>query len=51
MKNTSYVDVYSKMVDKNGYPLKSIFLPDSLHMNSQGYAIWQREIKFYLIKN
>lgn len=50
MKNTSYVDVYSKMVDKKGYPLKNIFLPDSLHMNSQGYAIWQKEIKPHLVK-
>jgi lysophospholipase L1-like esterase len=50
MKNTSYVDVYTKMVDKQGRPLKNIFLFDSLHMNSQGYAIWQKEIKPYLIK-
>ncbi|HEV8511886.1 MAG TPA: GDSL-type esterase/lipase family protein [Cyclobacteriaceae bacterium] len=50
MKNTSYVDVYSKMIDKKGQPLRNIFLPDSLHMNSQGYAIWQKEIKAHLIK-
>jgi len=50
MKNASYVDVYSKMVDKRGYPLKNIFLLDSLHMNKQGYAIWQKEIKPYLVK-
>jgi len=50
MKNTSYVDVYSKMVDKKRQPLKNIFQPDSLHMNSQGYAIWQKQIKPHLIK-
>lgn len=49
-KNASFVDVYSKMVDKKGSPLKTIFLPDSLHMNAQGYAIWQKEIKPYLLK-
>jgi lysophospholipase L1-like esterase len=50
VKNASYVDVYSKMVDKKGHPLKNIFLTDSLHMNSQGYAIWQREITPHLVK-
>lgn len=49
-KNTSFVDVYSKMVDKKGQPLKAIFLPDSLHMNSQGYVLWQKEIKPHLVK-
>jgi lysophospholipase L1-like esterase len=50
LANTSFIDVYSKMVDKRGLPLKNIFLPDSLHMNAQGYAIWQKEIKRYLKK-
>ena len=50
ISNASYVDVYSKMIDKKGQPLKSIFLSDSLHMNSQGYAIWQKQIKPHLIK-
>ena len=49
-KNTSFVDVYRKMVDKNGKPLKAIFLPDSLHMNSAGYALWQNAIKPQLKK-
>jgi len=49
-ENASFVDVYSKMVDKKGSPLKAIFLSDSLHMNAQGYAIWQKEIKKYLRK-
>jgi lysophospholipase L1-like esterase len=48
-KNASFVDVYSKMVDKKGMPLKTIYLPDSLHMNPQGYAIWQAQIKPHLI--
>jgi len=48
--NTSFVDVYHKMLDQRGLPMKSIFLQDSLHMNSRGYAIWQKEIKPYLLK-
>jgi|SRR5579859_1472656 len=49
-KNTSFADVYSKMVDKKGAPLKTIFLADSLHMNARGYAIWQEAIKGHLMK-
>jgi lysophospholipase L1-like esterase len=49
-KNTSFVDVYHKMLDKRGLPLKSIFLADNLHMNAAGYAIWQKAIKPQLKK-
>ncbi len=48
--NASFVDVYSKMVDKRGLPLKNIFLSDSLHMNSEGYEIWKQAIRPYLKK-
>ncbi|WP_082037914.1 GDSL-type esterase/lipase family protein [Flavihumibacter solisilvae] len=49
-RNTAFIDVYSKMLDRNGEPLKDIYLDDSLHMNAKGYAIWQKEIKPYLLK-
>lgn len=49
-KNTLFVDVYHKMLNEQGYPMKNIFLPDSLHMNARGYAIWQKEIKPHLLK-
>lgn len=47
---TSYIDVYHAMLNKNGTPISEIFLSDSLHMNSKGYAIWKRKIAPYLIK-
>ena len=49
-KNTSFVDVYHKMLDKKGAPLKAIFKQDSLHMNAQGYAIWRKAIRPQLLK-
>ena len=49
-KNTSFVDVFHNMLDKRGSPLKNIFLADSLHMNAQGYAIWQKALKPQLLK-
>jgi lysophospholipase L1-like esterase len=48
-KKTAFADVYSRMLDKDGGPVKDIFLGDNLHMNAKGYAIWQKVIQPYLI--
>jgi lysophospholipase L1-like esterase len=48
-KNTAFVDVYHPMLDGAGKPKSEIFKGDSLHMNAKGYAIWQKEIKPYLL--
>jgi lysophospholipase L1-like esterase len=50
-KNSAFIDVYHSMLDNNGLPDKSIFMEDELHMNAKGYAIWQKIIKPYLVKN
>ncbi|MBO9728782.1 MAG: GDSL family lipase [Chitinophaga sp.] len=50
-KNTVFVDIYSKMLDKKGQPRKELFLDDMLHMNKQGYAIWEKAIQPYLLPN
>lgn len=49
-KNTAFIDVYHKMLDAHGNPIKNIFIEDSLHMNSKGYAIWRKAITPYLKK-
>jgi lysophospholipase L1-like esterase len=49
-KNTVFIDVYHKMLKTDGTPMDDIFLDDQLHMNSKGYAIWQKEIAPYLLK-
>lgn len=49
-KNTAFIDVYSKMLNADGSPMKDIFLEDNLHMNAKGYAIWKKIIEPYLIK-
>jgi lysophospholipase L1-like esterase len=48
-KRTSFVDVYQPMMQE-GKPIREIFLPDSLHMNSKGYALWIKALKPYLRK-
>jgi lysophospholipase L1-like esterase len=50
-KNSAFIDVYHKMLNKEGMPDKSIFIEDELHMNAKGYAIWQKAIQPYLVKN
>ena len=47
---SEYIDVYSKMILADGSPMPDIFLKDQLHMNKNGYLIWQKAIKSYLKK-
>jgi lysophospholipase L1-like esterase len=49
-KKSSFIDVYSSMLDANGRILTHIFLSDKLHMNAEGYKIWQGVIAPYLVK-
>ena len=49
-QNTAFIDVYSKMILKDGSPMNDIFLEDKLHMNKKGYLIWQKAFKPYLKK-
>ncbi|TWT88440.1 GDSL-like Lipase/Acylhydrolase [Pseudobythopirellula maris] len=38
--NCEFVDVWPAMTDDDGLPLPEIFRNDKLHMNEQGYALW-----------
>jgi len=49
-KKAVFADVYSKMLDPDGQPIKDIFLGDNLHMNARGYAIWQKVLTPLLVK-
>jgi lysophospholipase L1-like esterase len=49
--NTTYVDVYKPMLQKNGKPRTDIFIQDNLHMNEKGYAIWVKALKPHLAKS
>ncbi|RNL54744.1 GDSL-type esterase/lipase family protein [Pedobacter jejuensis] len=48
--NTSYIDIFPKMLTKEGRSRNELFVGDMLHMNAEGYAIWQKAVKPYLIK-
>jgi lysophospholipase L1-like esterase len=49
-KHTTFIDVYNAMLQANGQPKSSLFIEDSLHMNSHGYRVWQQKIAPVLIK-
>ena len=48
--NAKFIDVWKAMLGPDGKPLPDIFLEDKLHMNTKGYAIWQKLIEPYLLK-
>jgi len=49
-KNTAFINVYPAMLKPDGTPMDDIFIEDNLHMNAKGYAIWQKIIAPYLLK-
>ncbi len=44
----SYIDMHPQMLGENGQPKPDIFLPDRLHMNEKGYAIWKQTVGEHL---
>jgi lysophospholipase L1-like esterase len=49
-KRSVFIDVYKEMINDEGKPRPELFLADQLHMNKQGYAIWQKLIEPHLLK-
>ncbi len=49
-KKAAFADVYHKMLNADGTPIKDLFVEDNLHMNKSGYAIWKEVITPLLIK-
>lgn len=47
---TAFIDVYPAMLNEDGSPIAEIFIKDNLHMNAQGYQIWQKIIEPFLLK-
>lgn len=48
---TVFVDIHRLMLTRDGKSRPELFVSDMLHMNLQGYAIWNKAIKPYLLKN
>lgn len=39
--NWQFIDVFKKMLDKSGKPNSVYYESDGLHLNSEGYKLWQ----------
>lgn len=48
LHNAEYIDVYTPMLSAGGQPRPELFLPDMLHMNAAGYAMWHTIIAPYV---
>lgn len=48
--NFTYIDITKVMYNAKGKLRKDIFIEDKLHMNAEGYKLWTKIIKPYLIK-
>jgi lysophospholipase L1-like esterase len=46
--NTEYIDVCTPMMTADGKFRPELFLPDMLHLNAAGYALWQAVIAPYV---
>ncbi|MDN5289468.1 MAG: Lysophospholipase [Mucilaginibacter sp.] len=49
--NWKFINIFNKMLNKNGYPEKEYFQPDGLHLNIKGYALWKQVIYARLLEN
>ena len=49
-ENADYIDIYNPMLGEDGQLRPELFLPDMLHMNAQGYALWQSVIAPYVVQ-
>ena len=49
-KKATYVDVWKSMLKDDKTPNEKLFLEDMLHMNENGYAIWQKAIAPHLVR-
>lgn len=46
-EQVSYLDTWKALTDAQGNPRPELYLQDQLHLNSEGYAIWNGIFKSY----
>lgn len=42
--NLHYVEITKDFLNEEGYPIKSYFRADNIHLNALGYEIWKAKI-------
>jgi lysophospholipase L1-like esterase len=46
--NWKFIDVYKRMLTKEGQPERSYYEPDGLHLSQEGYDLWKRVVQSHL---
>jgi len=46
--NWQFIDIFSAMLDANGYPKKEYYLDDGLHLSPEGYRLWKQIINDHI---
>jgi lysophospholipase L1-like esterase len=46
--NWQFIDIFSAMLDANGYPKKEYYLDDGLHLSPEGYGLWKQIINDHM---
>ncbi len=49
LPDADYIDTHTAMLDAQGKPRPELFQSDMLHMNADGYALWQSVIAPHLL--
>jgi lysophospholipase L1-like esterase len=49
-ENAQFIDIFPQMLNSDGRPKPELFVEDSLHLNQNGYAIFEKAIKPHLIR-
>ncbi len=47
-KRLAFINVFEPMLGEDGLPRPNLFVNDRLHMNEQGYMIWEKVVEPYL---
>ena len=47
-KDVSFVNIWDVLLGSDGKPVKENYLDDTLHLNSNGYKIWQKALAPFL---
>ena len=46
--NWKFIDVYKRLLTKEGQPERSYYEPDGLHLSQEGYDLWKRVVQSHL---
>ncbi|KAA2243505.1 GDSL family lipase [Chitinophaga agrisoli] len=49
-QNCRFIDIFHPMLNKEGRPRPELFVKDMLHMNKEGYAIWEKAVRPVLVR-